>query len=83
MDRSLLEGDPHSVVEAMAICGYSIGSNHGLVYIRAEYPLAVERLIKAIEQARENGFLGKNIYGTNFDFDIEIKYGAGVFVCGE
>ena len=83
MDRSILEGDPHSVVEAMAICGYSIGSNHGLVYIRAEYPLAVERLIKAIEQARENGFLGKNIYGTNFDFDIEIKYGAGAFVCGE
>ena len=83
MDRSILEGAPHSVVEAMAICGYSIGSNHGLVYIRAEYPLAVERLIKAIEQARENGFLGKNIYGTNFDFDIEIKYGAGAFVCGE
>ena len=83
MDRSILEGDPHSVVEAMAICGYSIGSNHGLVYIRAEYPLAVQRLIKAIEQARESGFLGKNIYGTGFDFDIEIKYGAGAFVCGE
>ena len=83
MDRSILEGDPHSVVEAMAICGYSIGSNHGLVYIRAEYPLAVQRLIKAIEQARECGFLGKNIYGTGFDFDIEIKYGAGAFVCGE
>ncbi len=83
MDRSILEGDPHSVVEAMAICGYAIGANKGLVYIRAEYPLAVKRLIKALNQAKESGFLGKNIFGTSFDFDIEIKYGAGAFVCGE
>jgi NADP-reducing hydrogenase subunit HndC len=83
MDRSVLEGDPHSVLEAMAICGYSIGSSHGLIYIRAEYPLAVSRLITAIGQAREYGFLGKDIFGSSFDFDIEIKYGAGAFVCGE
>ncbi|MEG0730481.1 MAG: SLBB domain-containing protein, partial [Cetobacterium sp.] len=83
MDRSILEGDPHSVIEGMVICGYSIGATKGLVYIRAEYPLAIERLRKAIEDARKNGFLGKNIFGTDFSFDIEIKYGAGAFVCGE
>lgn len=83
MDRSVLEGDPHSVLEAMAICGYCIGSNHGLVYIRAEYPLAIERLKKAIKQAREYGLLGENILGSGFSFDIELKYGAGAFVCGE
>lgn len=83
MDRSILEGDPHSVVEAMAICGYAIGASQGLVYIRAEYPLAVRRLKKAIEDARAYGLLGKDILGTGFDFDIEIKYGAGAFVCGE
>jgi NADP-reducing hydrogenase subunit HndC len=83
MDRSVLEGDPHSVLEAMAICGYSIGSSKGLIYIRAEYPLAVARLITAIKQARENGLLGNNIMGSGFNFDIDIKYGAGAFVCGE
>jgi NADH:ubiquinone oxidoreductase subunit F (NADH-binding)/(2Fe-2S) ferredoxin/NAD-dependent dihydropyrimidine dehydrogenase PreA subunit len=83
MDRSILEGDPHSVIEAMAICGYCIGSDEGLVYIRAEYPLAVERLKKAIVQAREYGLLGKNIFGTGFNFDIQLRYGAGAFVCGE
>jgi NADH:ubiquinone oxidoreductase subunit F (NADH-binding)/(2Fe-2S) ferredoxin/NAD-dependent dihydropyrimidine dehydrogenase PreA subunit len=83
MDRSILEGDPHSVVEAMTICGYAIGASQGLVYIRAEYPLAVRRLKKAIEDARAYGLLGKDILGTGFDFDIEIKYGAGAFVCGE
>lgn len=83
MDRSILEGDPHSVIEAMAICGYCIDASKGLVYIRAEYPLAIERLKIAIEQAREYGLLGKNILGTNFDFDIELRYGAGAFVCGE
>ncbi len=83
MDRSILEGDPHSILEAMAICGYAIGSQNGLIYIRAEYPLAIHRLKIAIEQAREYGFLGKNIFGTNFSFDIELKYGAGAFVCGE
>lgn len=83
MDRSILEGDPHSIVEAMAICGYAIGSNHGLVYIRAEYPLAVKRLEKAIHAAREYGLLGDHILGTDFSFDIEIKFGAGAFVCGE
>lgn len=83
MDRSILEGDPHSVIEAMAICGYIIGANKGLVYIRAEYPLAIERLKIAIEQAREYNLLGKGILGTNFDFDLELRYGAGAFVCGE
>ncbi|MDO9510213.1 MAG: NADH-quinone oxidoreductase subunit NuoF [Bacteroidales bacterium] len=83
MDRSVLEGDPHSVIEAMAINGYCIGSNHGLVYIRAEYPLAIQRLKTALDQAREYGLLGKNIFGSNFDFDIELRYGAGAFVCGE
>lgn len=83
MDRSVLEGDPHSVIEAMAICGYCIGASNGLVYIRAEYPLAIERLKIAINQAREYGLLGQNILGTDFCFDIELRYGAGAFVCGE
>ncbi|WP_330940387.1 NADH-quinone oxidoreductase subunit NuoF [Bacteroides sp. MSB163] len=83
MDRSIMEGDPHSIVEAMAVCGYSIGSPKGLVYIRAEYPLAIQRLKIAIAQAREYGLLGKNIFGADFSFDIEIRYGAGAFVCGE
>ena len=83
MDRSILEGDPHSVMEAMMICGYAIGANQGYIYVRAEYPLAVERLSIAIQQARENGLLGKNILGFDFDFDIEIRMGAGAFVCGE
>ncbi len=83
MDRSILEGDPHSVLEAMAICGYTMGSDEGIIYIRAEYPLAIERLHIAIKQAREYGLLGKNILGTGFDFDITLRYGAGAFVCGE
>ena len=83
MDRSIMEGDPNSVVEAMAIGAYAIGAQNGLVYIRAEYPLAVSRLQKAIDQAREIGLLGQNIMGTGFNFDIEIKLGAGAFVCGE
>ena len=83
MDRSILEGDPHSVLEAMAICGYCIGGSNGLIYIRAEYPLAIERLKIAIEQARELGVIGKDIFGTGFDFDVELRYGAGAFVCGE
>lgn len=83
MDRSILEGDPHSVLEAMAICGYCIGAGKGLVYIRAEYPLAIERLKIAISQAREYGLLGNDILGTGFNFDVEIRYGAGAFVCGE
>ena len=83
MDRSIMEGDPSSVIEAMAIGAYAIGAQNGLVYIRAEYPLAVNRLQLAIDQAREIGLLGKNILGTGFNFDIEIKLGAGAFVCGE
>ena len=83
MDRSIMEGDPHSIIEAMAICGYSIGATKGLVYIRAEYPLAIHRLQVAIKQAKEFGLLGENIFGTGFHFDIEIRYGAGAFVCGE
>lgn len=83
MDRSVLEGDPHSVVEAMAINGYCTDASKGLVYFRAEYPLAVERLKIAIRQAKEYGLLGDNILGTDFSFDIEIRYGAGAFVCGE
>ena len=83
MDRSVLEGDPHTVLEAMAICGYSIGSQNGLIYIRAEYPLAIERLKIAIRQAHESGLLGKDIMGTGFNFDITLRYGAGAFVCGE
>ncbi len=83
MDRSVLEGDPHSVLEAMAICGYSIGASNGLIYVRAEYPLAIHRLKVAISQAREYGLLGKDILGTGFNFDIQLRYGAGAFVCGE
>jgi len=83
MDRSVLEGDPHSVLEAMAIAGYAIGSTHGYIYIRAEYPIAVERLKVAIKQAEDYGMLGENIFNTGFKFDIEIRLGAGAFVCGE
>jgi NADP-reducing hydrogenase subunit HndC len=83
MDRSILEGDPHSVFEAMAICGYCIGADAGLIYIRAEYPLAIKRLKIAIDQARDYGLLGKDIFGSGFNFDVEIRYGAGAFVCGE
>ncbi|NOH16000.1 NADH-ubiquinone oxidoreductase-F iron-sulfur binding region domain-containing protein [Clostridium cochlearium] len=83
MDRSILEGDPHSVLSAMAIAGYAIGADEGNIYIRAEYPLAVQRLYKAIDEAHEYGLLGDNILGTNFSFKINIKYGAGAFVCGE
>ncbi|MGN1235134.1 MAG: NAD(P)H-dependent oxidoreductase subunit E, partial [Christensenellaceae bacterium] len=83
MDRSVLEGDPHCVLEAMTIAGYAIGSHYGFIYVRAEYPVAVERLKIAIRQAREYGLLGKNILGSGFDFDIEIRLGAGAFVCGE
>lgn len=83
MDRSILEGDPHSVLEAMIIAGYCIGASHGYVYVRAEYPIAVERLEIAINQAREYGLLGKNLFGSSFDFDIGLRFGAGAFVCGE
>ena len=83
MDRSIMEGDPHSVLEGMAIAGYAIGANHGVIYVRAEYPLAVKRLQIAIKQAREYGLLGENIFGTDFSFDVEIRFGAGAFVCGE
>jgi len=83
MDRSVLEGDPHAVLEAMAIAGYAIGASMGYIYVRAEYPIAVKRLEIAIGQARENGLLGKNIFGTDFNFDIDIRLGAGAFVCGE
>lgn len=83
MDRSILEGDPHAVLEAMAIAGFAIGANQGYIYVRAEYPIAVQRLKIAIRQAREYGLLGENIFGTNFSFDIDIRLGAGAFVCGE
>ena len=83
MDRSLLEGDPHAILEAMAIGGYAIGADEGWIYVRAEYPIAVKRLEKAIDQAHEYGLLGKNIFGTDFSFDIHIRLGAGAFVCGE
>ena len=83
MDRSILEGDPHTVLEAMTIAGYAIGSTQGYIYIRAEYPIAVKRLQIALRQSREKGFLGKNIFGSGFDFDIELRLGAGAFVCGE
>ena len=83
MDRSILEGDPHSVIEAMAIAGYAVGANQGYIYIRAEYPIAVKRLRIAIEQAREYGLLGKNIFNSGFDFDLDLRLGAGAFVCGE
>lgn len=83
MDRSLLEGDPHRVIEGMVIAGYAIGADEGYVYVRAEYPLAIERLEQAIDQAREYGLLGENLFGTDFSFDLNIKAGAGAFVCGE
>jgi NADH:ubiquinone oxidoreductase subunit F (NADH-binding) len=83
MDRAVLEGDPHSVLEAMAICGYAIGANQGYIYVRAEYPVAVERLNIAIKQARDMNLLGNNLFGTDFSFDIDIRLGAGAFVCGE
>lgn len=83
MDRSVLEGDPHVILEAMAIAGYAIGANQGYIYVRAEYPIAIERLKIAIGQAREYGLLGKNIFGTDFSFDIDLRLGAGAFVCGE
>ena len=83
MDRSVLEGDPHAVLEAMAIAGYAIGASKGYIYVRAEYPIAVKRLNIAIDQAREYGLLGEHIFGTDFSFDIEIRLGAGAFVCGE
>ncbi len=83
MDRSVLEGDPHVVIEAMAIAGYAIGASQGYIYVRAEYPIAVHRLQVAIKQAREYGLLGKDIFGTGFDFDIDLRLGAGAFVCGE
>jgi NADH:ubiquinone oxidoreductase subunit F (NADH-binding)/NAD-dependent dihydropyrimidine dehydrogenase PreA subunit/(2Fe-2S) ferredoxin len=83
MDRSMMEGNPHSVLEGMLICAYAIGSDEGYIYVRAEYPLAVKRLILAIEQARERGLLGTNILGTGFSFDVQVKKGAGAFICGE
>ena len=83
MDRSVLEGDPHSVIEAMMIAGYAIGANEGYIYVRAEYPIAVKRFQIAIDQAKEKGILGKNIFGTDFEFDLHIRLGAGAFVCGE
>ena len=83
MDRSIIEGDPHSLIEGMALCGYAIGANQGYVYIRAEYPMAVEHLQKAIEQARKYGLLGSDIFSSGFAFDLEIRVGAGAFVCGE
>ena len=83
MDRSILEGDPHAVLEAMAIAGYAIGADEGYIYVRAEYPIAIHRLEVAIKQAREYGLLGKNIFDTGFDFDIQLRFGAGAFVCGE
>ena len=83
MDRSIIEGDPHAVIEAMTIAGYAIGAHQGYVYVRAEYPIAVNRLKTALKQAKEYGFLGKNIMGTGFDFDLDVRLGAGAFVCGE
>ena len=83
MDRSVLEGDPHSVIEAMAIAGYAIGANQGYIYIRAEYPIAVKRLEYCYKTGKEYGLLGNNIFGTDFSFDLEIRLGAGAFVCGE
>lgn len=83
MDRSVLEGDPHCIVEAMAICGYAVGATEGYVYVRAEYPIAVRRLQKAIEDARSYGLLGKDLFGSGFDFDLHVRLGAGAFVCGE
>ena len=82
MDRSVLEGDPHVVLEAMTIAGYAIGAHQGYIYVRAEYPIAIHRLQIAIQQSREMGFLGKDIFGTGFDFDIDLRLGSGAFVCG-
>ena len=83
MDRSLMEGDPHRVIEGMLIAGYAIGASQGYVYMRAEYPLAVQRMQKALDAARSQGLLGENILGSGFSFDVVIKEGAGAFVCGE
>src|SRR5512143_2419469 len=83
MDRAVIEGDPHAVIEGMIIGAYAMGASEGIVYIRAEYPLAIERLKLALEQARDRGFLGRGLFGTAFDFDIRVKLGAGAFVCGE
>ena len=83
MDRSILEGDPHSIIEGMMLGGYAIGASKGYVYVRAEYPIAVERLGNAIDQARKAGILGRDIMGSGFSFDLEIRIGAGAFVCGE
>lgn len=83
MDRSILEGDPHCVVESMMIAGYAVGADKGYIYVRAEYPIAVKRFQTAIDQAKEYGILGKNIWGTDFSFDLEVRLGAGAFVCGE
>ena len=83
MDRSVLEGDPHNIIESMAIAAYAVGANKGFIYVRAEYPIAVQRMALAIEQAKDYGFLGENIFGTGFNFDLEIRLGAGAFVCGE
>ena len=83
MDRAVLEGDPHSVLEGMTIGGFAMGATEGIIYCRAEYPLAIKRLEIAMEQAREKGFLGKNIFGSGYDFDIRIKAGAAAFVCCE
>lgn len=83
MDRAVMEGDPHSIIEAMVIAGYAVGATNGIIYVRAEYPLAVKRLHLAVDQARKAGFLGKNIFNSGFNFDMDIKYGAGAFVCGE
>ncbi len=83
MDRSVLESDPHRVLEGMAIAAYAVGASKGFIYVRAEYPLAIQRLKRPFEQARRRGLLGNNICGTDFNFDIEIRLGAGAFVCGE
>lgn len=83
MDRSILEADPHTIIEAMAIAAYAIGADEGYIYVRAEYPVAVKRLEIAIKQAKQLGFLGKNIFGTNFNFKLTIRLGSGAFVCGE
>ena len=83
MDRSILEGDPHCVIEGMMIAGYAIGADEGYIYVRAEYPIAVKRFQIAIDQARERGIIGKNIFGTDFNFDLHVRLGAGAFVCGE
>ncbi|MFM7577075.1 MAG: NADH-quinone oxidoreductase subunit L, partial [Microcystaceae cyanobacterium] len=83
MDRSVLESDPHRVLEGMAIAAYAVGANHGFIYVRAEYPLAIKRLQKAIQQAKKYGLMGSQIFDSTFDFKIDIRVGAGAFVCGE